>query len=356
MDDRAAGSVGRGGMTDRIAREAVATPARTPWRFQITRLLRRPEAGAFFAALIVYLFFAIAAWKASFVSLNGAAAWLDTSAELGIMALAIGMLMIAGEFDLSIGSVIGATSIILAIGTNHYGVNPWIMLAAVFVLGGLIGLINGLIVVRTGLPSFIVTLAANYGIVGAALGFSRLLTNTTSSSMLTTPGVDFLFASQWGQANISILWWVLLTLAAMGVLTRTPFGNWIYATGGNIVAARGAGVPTSLVKVVLFVVTALAATLVGAIQAIEFHSGNAANGQGYVFQAPIAAVIGGVLLGGGYGSPLGLFFGSMIYGIISVGIFYTGWNTDWLLLILGGLLLAAVLANSYFRRLALAKD
>ena len=115
------------------------------------------------------------------------------------------------------------------------------------------------------------------------------------------------------------------------MLTRTPFGNWIYATGGNIVAARGAGVPTSLVKVVLFVVTALAATLVGVIQAVEFHSGNAANGQGYVFQAPIAAVIGGVLLGGGYGSPLGIFFGSVIYGVISVGIFYTGWNTDWLL-------------------------
>jgi simple sugar transport system permease protein len=340
-------------VSDRAPPEAPTTNAPRPRRFQARRLLRRPEAGAIFAAILVYLFFAVAAWKASFVSLNGAAAWLDTSAELGIMALAIGMLMIAGEFDLSIGSVIGATSIILAIGTNHYAINPWIMLAAVFALGALIGLINGLIVVRTGLPSFIVTLATNYGIVGAALGFSRLLTNTTSSSMLTTPGVDFLFAKQWGQANIAILWWVGLTLAAMVALTRTSFGNWIYATGGNIAAARGAGVPTSLVKVVLFVATALAATLVGSIQAVEFHSGNAANGQGYVFQAPIAAVIGGVLLGGGYGSPLGLFFGSVIYGVISVGIFYTGWNTDWLLLILGGLLLAAVLANSYFRRLAL---
>jgi simple sugar transport system permease protein len=341
-------------MLDRVLESERTAPVQGAARFQLRRLLRRPEAGAFFAALLVYLFFAIAAWKANFVSLNGTAAWLDTSAELGMMALAIGLLMIAGEFDLSIGSVIGATSIILAIGTNHYGVNPWIMLAVVMVFGGLVGLINGLIVVRTGLPSFIVTLATNYGIVGAALGFSRLLTNTTSSSMLTTPGVDFLFASQWGQANIAILWWLLLTLAAMAILTRTPFGNWIYATGGNIVAARGAGVPTSLVKIVLFVVAALTATLVGAIQAIEFHSGNAANGQGYVFQAPIAAVIGGVLLGGGYGSPLGLFFGSVIYGIISVGIFYTGWNTDWLLLILGALLLAAVLANSYFRRLALS--
>ena len=343
-------------MNDRLSHPDAAAPKPARRRSPMRRLIDRPEAGAFFAALAVYLFFAIAAWKANFVSLDGTAAWLDTSAELGIMALAIGLLMIAGEFDLSIGSVIGATSIILAIGTNHYGVNPWAMLAAVFIFGGLVGVINGLIVVRTGLPSFIVTLATNYAIVGAALGFSRLLTNTTSSSMLTTPGVDFLFASQCGQANIAILWWVGLTLAAMVVLTRTPFGNWIYATGGNLVAARGAGVPTSLVKITLFTTTAVAATLVGAIQAIEFHSGNAANGQGYVFQAPIAAVIGGVLLGGGYGSPLGLFFGSVIYGVISVGIFYTGWNTDWLLLILGGLLLAAVLANSYFRRLALSAN
>ena len=327
-----------------------ASSERNGWR--VRRFLHRPEAGAFVAAVLVYLFFAVTAWHADFVSLNGTAAWLDTSAELGIMALAIGMLMIAGEFDLSIGSVIGATSIALGIGTAHYGVNPWLMLAIVFVFGALVGLINGLIVVRTGLPSFIVTLATNYAVVGASLGLSRVLTNTTSSSMTADPGVDFIFAAQWGQANIAIVWWIGFTLLALFVLARTPFGNWIYATGGNIAAARGAGVPTGMVKIVLFVVTSLAATFVGAIQAVEFHSGNAVNGQGYVFQAPIVAVIGGVLLGGGYGSPLGLFFGSVIFGVISVGIFYTGWNTDWLLLILGGLLLAAVLANSYFRRLA----
>jgi simple sugar transport system permease protein len=323
-------------------------------RYSLRRLTHRPEAGAFVAAILVYLFFAVMAWRADFVSLNGTAAWLDTSAELGIMALAVGVLMIAGEFDLSIGSLIGATSIALAVGTAHYGINPWLMLILVFAFGALVGLVNGLIVVRTGLPSFIVTLATNYGVVGASLGLSRALTDTTSSSMKGSPSVDFVFAAQWGQANIAIVWWIGLTLIAMRVLSRTPFGNWIYATGGNLVAARGAGVPTAMVKIVLFVVTSMTATFVGAVQAIEFHSGNAVNGQGYVFQAPIVAVIGGVLLGGGYGSPLGLFLGSMIFGIISVGIFYTGWNTDWLLLILGGLLLAAVLANSYFRRLAFA--
>jgi simple sugar transport system permease protein len=329
-------------------------PAAAHSKLHLRRLLRQPETGAFFAAVIVYIFFAITAWQADFVSLNGTAAWLNTSAELGIIALAVGVLMIAGEFDLSIGSVIGASSIILAIGTTRFGINPWIMLALVLIFGMLVGLINGIITVRTGLPSFIVTLASNYGVAGAALGFSRLLTNTTSSSMQSTPLMDYLFAGQWGQANIAILWWVGLTLIATRVLTKTPFGNWIYATGGNPVSARGAGVPTNLVKIVLFAVTSLVAAFLGALQTVEFHSGNAANGQGYVFQAPIVAVIGGVLLGGGYGSPAGMFLGSVIYGVISVGIFYTGWNTDWLLLILGALLLAAVLANSYFRRLALS--
>lgn len=332
------------------------TRAASASKWRLGRLLRQPETGAFFAAVIVYIFFAFVAWRADFVSLNGTAAWLDTAAELGIIALAVGILMIAGEFDLSIGSVIGATSIMLAIGTTRYHIDPWIMMMIVFAFGGAIGLLNGVITVRTGLPSFIVTLATNYGVAGAALGFSRLMTNTTSSSMQTTPLVDFVFAKQWGQANIAILWWIGLTLVAARVLTRTPFGNWIYATGGHPVAARGSGVPTSFVKVVLFTVTSLAAVFVGALQSVEFHSGNAANGQGYVFQAPIVAVIGGVLLGGGYGSAFGLFLGSVIYGVISVGIFYTGWNTDWLLLFLGVLLLAAVLANSYFRRLALAES
>ena len=336
----------------------IETPARvtSDGKWRIGRLLRQPETGAFFAAVIVYLFFAFVAWNASFVSLDGTAAWLDTSAELGIIALAIGMLMIAGEFDLSIGSVVGATSIMLAIGTTRYQIDPWIMVALALVFGAAVGLANGIITVRTGLPSFIVTLATNYGVAGVALGLSRLLTNTTSSSMQTTPLIDFVFAKQWGQANIAILWWIGLTLLAARVLTRTSFGNWIYATGGNPIAARGAGVPTSFVKIVLFVTTSLAAVFVGALQSVEFHSGNAANGQGYVFQAPIVAVIGGVLLGGGYGSAFGLFLGSVIYGVISVGIFYTGWNTDWLLLFLGVLLLAAVLANSYFRRLALSES
>jgi len=140
---------------------------------------------------------------------------------------------------------------------------------------------------------------------GAALGFSRLLTNTTSSSMVTTPGVDFSVREPMGPGQYR-----------HSLVGRPHFGG---DGGADAHAVRqldlcdgrqyrgGARRRRADVarQIVLFVTTALAATLVGAIQAVEFHSGNAANGQGYVFQAPIAAVIGGVLLGGGYGSPLG---------------------------------------------------
>jgi simple sugar transport system permease protein len=138
------------------------------------------------------------------------------------------------------------------------------------------------------------------------------------------------------------------------VLTQTRFGNWIFATGGNADAAKGAGVPTRRVKTTLFMATGFAAALVGVIQAIEFNIGNAGAGQGYVFQAPIVAVIGGVLLSGGYGSAVGVFLGTVIYGVISVGIFYTGWSTDWVAMFLGILLLLAVSTNNYFRRLAMS--
>jgi simple sugar transport system permease protein len=139
------------------------------------------------------------------------------------------------------------------------------------------------------------------------------------------------------------------------VLNRTVFGNWIFATGGNPDAARAAGVPTDRVKVILFGAVGTSAALVGVIQAVEFHSGSAINGQGFVFQAPVVAVISGVLLTGGYGSVVGVFIGTLIYGIISVGIFYTGWPTDWVSLFLGGLLLLAVLGNNYFRSLAMRR-
>jgi simple sugar transport system permease protein len=317
------------------------------------QILRRPEFGAFVAAVVVYVIFAVASGASGFFSLDGTASWLNVAAELGIVAIPAGLLMISGEIDLSTGSVVGAASMVLAVGTAILGLPIWLCIVLAIVMGAAIGLLNGYLVTRTGLPSFIVTIASNFSVFGAAVGTALLIAHTTTISVVTTPSSTAVFAARVGSANISILWWLAIALAGSWLLARSPFGNWIYATGGNGDVARGAGVPTSLVKIILFVATGAAAALVGVILAIEYHSGSAVNGQGYVFEAPIVAVIGGVLLTGGYGSALGIFLGTIIYGVISVGVFYTGWDANWVSLFLGVLLFIAVLANNYFRKLAL---
>lgn len=317
------------------------------------RLIRRPEAGALGAMVVVYILFAIVTSGAGFTTYAGTVGWLNQSAELGIIAIAVGLLMVAGEFDLSIGSTVAAAGMIVAVGTTIFGIPIWYTILLALLVGAAIGFLNGMIVTRTGLPSFIVTLASNFLIAGATLGLSRLLAGTSTVSVTSSERAQAVFGSQIYDANVSILWWIATAALATWVLSRTVFGNWIYATGGQEQAAQSAGVPTKQVKVILFATTGLAAALVGIITAITYNTGNAGTGQGFVFQAPVVVVIGGIALNGGYGSPLGVVFGTAIFGIISVGIFYTGWSTDWVSFFLGALLLAAVLTNNYFRKLTM---
>ena len=157
-------------------------------RRPLSGLTRRPEFGAFIATLLVYGFFAATAYDAGFVTFDGTAGWLNTSAELGIIAIPIGLLMVAGEFDLSVGAVVGASSITVAIGTTLLGLPFWPMVAAALALGVAVGLLNGFLVVRTGLPSFIVTLASSFSVGGLSLGLARALSNTTSVSIKSPPG------------------------------------------------------------------------------------------------------------------------------------------------------------------------
>ena len=325
---------------------------RRPW---LAQMITRPEAGGVLSALAVFLFFAITAGKSGFLSPLGTAYWLDTAASLGIIAIPVAMLMIAGEFDLSVGSMVGAASIIVAICTGYYGFEPWVgvgfaLLAAIFV-----GLMNGLIVVRTRLPSFIVTLATMFMVKGAALGISIGITGSSSISAVASGSSQFVFASKWYEFNIALIHWVLIAAIAIYVMQRTPFGNWVYATGGNLDTARLAGVPTNRVKIILFLSTAIGAAFVGTMETYTFQNGSVTLGAQYVFSGIAAAVIGGILLTGGYGSLLGTVFGAMTYGIVSMGVFFLGWNSELTELFIGLLLLLAVLANARLRQLAMGR-
>jgi simple sugar transport system permease protein len=319
----------------------------------LRKLLNRPELGAVAGAILVFAFFAIVAGDRGFLTSTGTISYLEVSAQLGIVVIPVALLMIAGEFDLSVGSMIGAAGMILAIPTVEFGWPLWASLILAFSVALLVGFLNGYMVIKTGLPSFIVTLASLFALRGATIGFTRLITGRTQVSGLEDTGfLASLFAGEIGGVPASIFWWVGLGILGTYVLLRTTFGNWIFGAGGDPVAARNVGVPVNRVKIILFMATAVASTLLAVIQVLDAGSADVLRGTLFEFQAIIATVIGGVLLTGGYGSVIGPMFGALIFGMVSQGIFFTGVNTDWFQVFLGAMLLIAVIVNNYIRNRA----
>ena len=325
----------------------------------VRRLLARPELGAIGGAVCVWIFFAIVADR-GFLTLRGTATYLEVAAELGILAVAVALLMIGGEFDLSVGSIIGASGMLMTILAVHYGWPLWAALLAVVVFAVAAGLFNGYLVIKTGLPSFIVTLATLFIFRGATIGLTRLVTGRTQLGGLNeSSGYDLahtLFASDIPIAGVgfpvSILGWMALAALATWLLLRTPFGNWIFGAGGDARAARNTGVPVERVKVTLFVGTALAASFVGVMQAVAFSGADVLRGELREFFAIIVVVIGGTLLTGGYGSAIGAVFGALIFGMVRQGIVFAGVDADWFQVFLGVMLLLAVLINHWVRQRA----
>ncbi len=322
------------------------------------RLIVRPEIGAMLGALLVFVFFSVVTEQ--FLSLGGAATWLSDASTLGIMAVAVALLMIGGEFDLSAGVMTASTALVTAILSTRLGLDVWLSLLVSLAFALSVGALNGWLVMRTGLPSFIVTLGTFFALQGLNLGVTRLVTGSVQvTGMREAAGYEsagFLFASTFqvgGQSfYVSIVWFLLFTVVASVLLVRTRFGNWVFAVGGSAHSSRGVGVQVLRTKVLLFMTTAFAAWLVGSMNILRFASAQANQGIGLEFQYIIAAVIGGCLLTGGFGSAVGAAVGALIFGMARQGIVYANWNSDWFQLFLGVMLLAAVLVNNVLRRRA----
>jgi simple sugar transport system permease protein len=317
-------------------------------------LVRRPEFSALIGTVFVFLFFSYFGWP-TFNSFSGTATWLNVAAELGLVALPVALVMIAGHLDLSVGSILAAGAMSFAILHGYYGLPGWLGLVTGLVVGTFVGFINGLIVTRSKLPSFIVTLAMLFALQGIVFGVTRLTTGTVLVSVPVDPGVKAIFGTLlFGQYETAILFFLAMAVVVSWILYKTRYGNWIFAIGGDEVSARAAGVPVDRTTIWLYMGTGFGAALLGVIQVSLYGSAQVSAGQSYVFNSIIAVVVGGVLLTGGYGSPIGVIFGSMTFAIVYQGIYATGWDSDWSSLILGVLLLIAVLSNNTFRRLALS--
>jgi simple sugar transport system permease protein len=316
--------------------------------------IRRPEMGALIGTVLVFAFFAVFGGK-QFLTAGGVASWLNVAGEVGIIAIPVGLLMISGELDLSVGSVIAASSMILAIVSGYWGLPMPLGIVLALGFGLLVGLINGIVVTRTRVPSLIVTLGMQLAVVGLTLGFSRLLTNNVSVPLTADePWKSLLGQFLFGQFEVAIVWWFIVIGVVAWILHIAKWGNWIFAIGGDLESARTTGIPVNRVKIALYMSTAVASASVGIMQTVLYNSAQVAKGQAFVFNSIIAVVIGGVLLTGGYGSVIGIVLGTLTFAIVNQGIYFTGWNADWASLILGILLLAAVLMNNTFRKMALS--
>jgi simple sugar transport system permease protein len=316
------------------------------------RLIGRPALGAVVGFLVVWIFFGLTA--NSFFTYGAAATYLNVAAEVGVVAAMVTLLLIGGEFDLSVGAMVGWSGMFCAISIVAWGWPLWLALLGTFGLAALYGVAAGYLVVRTGLPSFMVTLGGLFFLRGLTLGFSRgIIGRAYVEGVTAKVGDDPLMAILSGQflhgLNITVIWWLLLSALAAYVLARTRLGNWILAVGGSAASARALGVPVARVKILLFVGTAMAAALLGIISALSYGSADPLRGQQKEFEAAIIAIVGGTLLSGGYGSVVGTVFGALTLGVVRQGLFFIGIEADWYQMLLGIVLFAAVLLNQLAR-------
>jgi simple sugar transport system permease protein len=335
---------------DQSPEKTVAPPVATP---SIGSLARRPEMGSFIGLVAVFAFFSFFG-GADFFSASGAASWLNVAAELGIVALPVGLLMIAGHLDLSVGTVIPASSMAVAIVSGLYEAPIIVGIIAALGIGLAVGFINGYLVIRTDLPSFVVTLATLFAVAGLTLGFSIILAGSTSVALEAGPIAKQLFGEfVGGKFQVTVFWWIGAVVVFGFILNFSRYGNWILAVGGDKVSARNAGIPTDRLTIALYMASGLCSAFVGMSQAILYNSAQVSAGQSFIFNSIIAVVIGGVMLTGGYGSVVGIVLGTLTFSIVNQGIYYTGFDANWASLIIGILLLAAVLLNNTFRNMAM---
>ncbi|MEZ5448423.1 MAG: ABC transporter permease [Thiolinea sp.] len=319
----------------------------------IGQFIRRPEAGAVLSLLVVIAFFVMFG-GVQLDNLMGAASWVNFAANLGIVAIPVGLLMIAGELDISIGAMIPAGSMTTAILSGYYELPIVVGMLGALSVGVLVGLLNGWLAVRTSVPSLIITLGTLVAMQGIVLSASVLLTGSASVQLAAPEWTKAIFGQLIGGSHqIIIVWWLVFTGVIAFVIHKTRYGNWIFAMGGDKVSARNAGIPTDRLTIGLFVLSATSAAFVGMCQAILFNSAQVSGGMNFIFNAIVSVVVGGVLLTGGFGSVIGIFFGTLTFAVVNQGIYFTDIDRNWSNLIIGIMLLVAVLMNESFRHLAL---
>ena len=324
------------------------------WTRLRLRVAKVPEAVSLISFLAVFIFFALTA--DNFLSSLSIADILSFGSITGIFVIGVAVLMIAGEFDLSVGSNFAVASYVWALSMNA-GVPPLAAMVLAVAVSTLLGAINGLVVIRSGLPSFIVTLGTMLAYRGIArgIGGSDFAKYTGARPLLfdiLNGPIKFLNEHLSGGTNFrwSILWFVLIAVLMAWVLNKTRFGNWIFATGGNPGAALEQGVPVKRVKLLCFMLVGLLVGLASVMQFAHRTSVDPVRGDGWELVAVSACVIGGIQLTGGVGTVVGASLGTMLLMTLDQGLVLMGISVQIFRAVAGAILILAVILNTVLSR------
>lgn len=306
--------------------------------------IKKPEVGAFTGLLVIIIFFCLSSPK--FLTISSITAMFTLASELGIIAIGTSFLMISGEFDLSVGSVFALSTLIFTRLAN-IGVPPLLAFLLSLIISALLGSLNGIITIKMHIPSFITTL----GTMMLWRGVLLYVTGGFPVSWNADKGFLYLLGGRlFAGLRITGVWFVALTVIFMVLLNKIRYGNWVFATGGNLEAARESGVNVERVKLTNFTLCGLLAGLSGTCNLARYLISQPMLGSGMELQAIAASVIGGNLLMGGYGSILGTFLGALLMGIIRTGLIMVGVAPYLYSALTGIIVIIAVVVNTTVRR------
>lgn len=319
------------------------------------KVLKRPEVGALGGVVLVFVFFYLIA--PPFRQLAAFTNVLYVSATLGIPAVAVALLMIGGEFDLSAGVAVTTSSLAAAIFATEVVGNVWIGIVVALAFSLALGWLNGYLLIRTKLHSFLVTLSTFLMLQGLNIAITKLVTgNVATNDISMMPGfasAHAVFASSLSiggvSLSIAVLYWFAFAALGTWVLLRTRVGNWIFAVGGQGDSARAVGIPVRKVKVGLFMLVGFSVWFTGMHMLLAYDTVQSGAGVGNELQYIASAVVGGCLLTGGYGSAAGSALGAFIFGMSTEGVIYADWDPDWFLFFVGAMLLVATVFNGWLR-------
>ncbi len=329
-------------MKDSTASAVIINRGRKRGQLFFRRLLGIREVGVVIGTVVVLVVFYVIT-GGRILGLANVYRLLRQFAELGVMAQAVAVLMISAEFDLSVESYVALIPLISVMLAESMGINLFFGVLLGMCIAVCLGAINGIMVTKTKIPSFILTLGTMWVYRGIALILSAGFPHTVPNA-----NFGFLMAGTIGLFPLPAFWLLAATLILWFLSERTAFGNRVFATGGNEEASITAGIRTKRIKTINFTIVAVAGAITGYMQSFYIQELSPLLGDGMSLEAIAAAVIGGCSLRGGRGSTIGALVGAMLIAIIRSGLVIVGINAYWQNLSIGLVLIATAIVNYEF--------